>query len=199
MTTDNISIATLTTNNEAKLAYGQNNKNESKNLDSLEEKINRSAVSVSISMNAQIVLMGLESSDISKGNTSAQHNLSNIFGNKEIFNFLSGQENEGFLSLKDLGYEGKAITELNSVEAEALISDEGFFGVEQTSKRVADFAINISGNNLEALQASREGIVQGFKDAEKMWNGELPEISYRTQESTLALIDARIQKMENNS
>ena len=122
-----------------------------------------------------------------------------VFGDKDIFNFLSGQESEDFLSLSDLGYEGKAITELTSDEAQDLLSEEGFFGVEQTSTRVADFAIGVSGDNLEALQASRDGIVQGFEQAEKLWNGELPEISYRTQESTLALIDARIKELEESA
>ena len=50
-------------------------------------------------------------------------------------------------------------------------------------------------NDLAALQEARKGIVQGFEDAEKMWGGELPEISYQTQEKTLKIIDEKIAEL----
>ncbi len=49
---------------------------------------------------------------------------------------------------------------------------------------------------LELLQKGREGIVQGFEEAKKMFGGELPEISYKTQERTLALIDEKINSLK---
>ena len=154
----------------------------------LEEKINKSAIEVSLSMGAQVILASMESEDKTKSNTNAQ---------KDIFDFLSGKEVSDDFKLSNTGYDGKPISELSTQEAEDLISDDGFFGVNQTSQRVVDFAFNISGNDLGKLEASRKGIVQGFEDAQKMWGGELPEISYKTQERTLALIDKRIAELKS--
>ena len=74
-----------------------------------------------------------------------------------------------------------------------------FFGITQTSQRVADFVLNFSGNDLEKLEKGREGIVRGFEEAKKMWGGDLPEISYKTQNRTLELIDAKIAELKNNN
>ena len=154
----------------------------------IEKEINRSAVQVSISMNAQIILFAMDNKDLAQNTTEAQNN---------ILNFLSGKEVEGQLSLSDLGYEGKPITELSPKEASELISYEGFFGVDQTSQRVADFVFSFS-DDLETIEKAREGIIQGFEEANKLWGGELPEISHETQAKTLELIDERISEMIAN-
>ena len=161
------------------------NENKSQKTVDIEEEMNKSAVQVSISMNAQIILFAMDSKNLAQNNTEAQNN---------IFNFLSGKEVEGQLSLSDLGYEGKPITELSQEEAQELISDEGFFGVDQTSQRVADFVFSFS-DDLETIEKAREGIVQGFEEANELWGGELPEISHETQKRTLELIDERIAEM----
>ena len=70
-----------------------------------------------------------------------------------------------------------------------------FFGVDSTSKRVASFVFNISENNLENLQDSRKGLVEGFEAAEKLWGGKLPDISYETQKRTLEIVDDRIAEL----
>lgn len=162
-------------------------KKEKKEL-TLEQQMNKSAVEVSLSMNAQIILFTMNSGDFASKNTEAQSG---------ILDFLSGKEVKGQLSLKDIGYEGKPITELSKEEATDIIGENGFFGVDQTSKRVSDFVLSFSGDNLDTLERGREGIVQGFKDAEKMWGSELPQISYETQAKTLELIDAKIKELKD--
>ena len=157
---------------------------------SVEEEINKSSVKVSLSMNAQIILFAMDSKDLAENTTKAQNS---------ILDFLSGKEVEGELSLKDIGYEGKAIIDLTKEEATELVSEEGFFGINQTSQRVADFVFNFSSDDLDILEKGREGIVQGFEDAQKMWGGELPQISHDTQAKTLELIDARIQELKDAS
>jgi hypothetical protein len=77
-------------------------------------------------------------------------------------------------------------------EAKALVSEEGFFGVTQTSNRLADFVLSGGGDDLEKLKAGREGILRGFNEAEKMWGGKLPDISYQTIEKALEKIDEKI-------
>jgi len=156
----------------------------------LEEQINKSSIEVSLSMNAQIILFAMDAKDLTTSNTNAQSSL---------FDFLSGKEVEGELSLADIGYEGKPITELSEEEASELLSDEGFFGISQTSQRVADFVFGFAGDDLDILEQGREGIVKGFEEAQEMWGGELPQISHDTQAETLALIDARIAEIKGES
>lgn len=154
---------------------------------SIEEQIEKSAVEVSLSMNAQIILFSMDAGDKIKNNTDAQ---------KSILDFLSGNSDNENFNLANTGYEGKPITKLSVDEANDLISDEGFFGISKTSQRVADFVFNFSGDDLEKLEKGREGIVRGFEEAQEMWGGELPQISYDTQAKTLDLIDAKIAELK---
>lgn len=159
-----------------------------------ERKIHNSAVNVSISMESLKVYLNIKSAEFNQANSTAQSSLLNIVNNTEIYDFLSGKELNGF-SLSSIGYEGKPITELSSEEAKDLVSDEGFFGITQTSDRVSSFVLSLAGNDVEALTEARAGVVKGFEEAEKMWGGELPEISYKTQERTLSLIDEKIAEL----
>jgi len=91
--------------------------------------------------------------------------------------------------LSDIGYEGKPIAELSQDEAAALVSEDGIFGIKQTSERIANFVIDGSGGDEDRMRAGREGMLQGFKDAEKMWGGELPEISQKTMQAAVEMVD----------
>lgn len=163
---------------------------------SLEEIVNDSATKVAISMNAQYILFEMNASNVAKTNSLAQFGLSNLTSEQnDILSFLNGESMDG-LTLSDLGYQGKPILELSQDEATQLVSDDGFFGVTQTSNRVANFVLSFSGDDLELLQKGREGIVKGFEEAEKLFGGQLPEISYKTQERTLALIDEKINSLK---
>ena len=175
----------------ATIHQNKNNSNSAEGKEkelSITEQMEKSAVEVALSMNAQIILLSLDAADKIKGNTDAQ---------KAILDFLSGKSEDDKFNLSNIGYEGKPITELSTEEATELIEEEGFFGINQTSQRVADFVLNFSGDDLEKLEKGREGIVQGFEDAKKMWGDDLPEISYKTQTRTLELIDAKIAELKN--
>lgn len=160
-----------------------------------ESKIHNSAVNVSISMESIKVFLNIKSVELSQKNTLAQKTLMNIINNTEIYDFLSGKELDGGLSLKSIGYKEKAITQLNPSEAKELVSKNGFFGVLETSNRVSSFVIAMAKENLEALQEARNGVIKGFKQAEEMWGGKLPEVSYETQERTLEIIDEKIAEL----
>ena len=177
--------------------FNQNSTVQSKDVaieKSLEEIINDSAVKVSISMNAQSILFAMNAESTTKDNVITQASLTS--NQKNVLDFLSGKESENGMKLENTGYTGKAITDLTQDEAKQLVSDEGFFGVTQTSDRVSNFVFNFAGDNLEILQKGREGIVKGFQEAEKLFGGELPDISYKTQERTLALIDEKINSLK---
>jgi len=67
-------------------------------------------------------------------------------------------------SLSDIGYEGKPIADLSQDEAKALVADDGFFGITQTSERIANFVLMGAGDDVEMLKAGREGILRGLRN-----------------------------------
>jgi len=102
----------------------------------------------------------------------------------------SQQDYEEFQSfLKDIGYDGKPIAELSQDEASDLVSEDGFFGVDQTSKRIANFVIDGADGDEELLRAGRDGLIQGYKDAEEAWGSELPDISKQTMDKAMEMVD----------
>ncbi len=91
--------------------------------------------------------------------------------------------------LNNVGYEGKPIAELSQSEAAELVSEDGIFGVKETSQRIADFVINGAGGDEDKLRAGREGMLKGFKEAQQMWGGKLPEISQKTMQAAIEMVD----------
>ncbi len=99
------------------------------------------------------------------------------------------------LSLADIGYGEKPIAELSQAEAKELVSEDGFFGITQTSERIAGFVLNGARDDLDKLKAGREGILRGFKEAEEMWGGKLPDISYETIDRAVEMIDKKLNEL----
>lgn len=97
------------------------------------------------------------------------------------------QDFQSFLS--DIGYDGKPIAELSQDEAAQLVSEDGIFGIKQTAERIANFVINGAGGNEDLLRAGREGMLRGFKEAEQIWGGKLPDISQETIKQATQLVD----------
>ncbi len=97
------------------------------------------------------------------------------------------QDFQSFLG--DIGYEGKPLAELSQSEAAELVSEDGMFGIKQTSERIANFVINGAGGDEDKMRAGREGMIQGFKEAAAMWGGELPEISQKTMQVAIEMVD----------
>lgn len=164
---------------------------------SVEEIINNSAAKVAISMNAQYILFEMNAKAMAAGNSVGQAGLNASKDQQSVLDFLSGKGKINDMSLEDIGYKGKPIMDLSPQEATDLVSENGFFGITQTSDRVSNFVFSFAGDDLEKLQKGRDGIVKGFEEANKMFGGNLPEISYKTQERTLALIDAKIESLKN--
>ncbi|AXK48767.1 hypothetical protein CRU87_04420 [Aliarcobacter trophiarum LMG 25534] len=165
---------------------------------SVDEIINNSASKVAISMNAQYILFEMNAKSMAKGNVLGQSGFNISKDQQSVLDFLSGKGKIDDMNLYDTGYVGKPILELTQDEATELVGEKGFFGINQTSDRVSNFVFSFAGDDLEKLQKGRDGIVQGFEEANKMFGGNLPEISYKTQERTLALIDAKIEAIKNS-
>lgn len=74
-------------------------------------------------------------------------------------------------------------------QAEADIAEDGYWGVEQTSDRILEFAKALSGNDPEKADLLLDAFKKGFEEATKSWGDELPEISQRTYDAVLEKFD----------
>ncbi|MGL5258598.1 MAG: hypothetical protein ACRC7V_00670 [Lachnospiraceae bacterium] len=83
-----------------------------------------------------------------------------------------------------------SVDEETKKQAQSEISDTGYWGVEQTSDRMIEFAKAVSGNDPDQIEKMRAAFEKGFKQAEKTWGGKLPEISQKTYEATMSKFDA---------
>lgn len=108
---------------------------------------------------------------------------------------LGQREGTDGLNLETMEYNGTPLIELSPEEAQQLIAEDGHFGVTKTAQRITDFVLSGADDDLDRLQAGREGVLKGFQEAEELWGGKLPEISYQTLEKTLELIDAKISEL----
>ncbi|HED8482336.1 TPA: hypothetical protein R6F51_000312 [Campylobacter coli] len=126
-------------------------------------------------------------------NTSnAQAGINDLLGGNDLNSVKSMLSDIDFVSL---GYNGKNPLTMNTDELNQLISEEGFFGIDNTANRIADFVIKGAGNDVEKLKKGLEGIKQGFEQAEKIWGGELPQISQDTIEATIKKVSDRIDEL----
>lgn len=75
-------------------------------------------------------------------------------------------------------------------EAQELVSEDGYFGVEKTSQRIVDFAINAFGQDPSKLEQMKESIDKGFLEAQDAFGGSLPEISQQTYNAIMEKLDA---------
>ena len=51
---------------------------------------------------------------------------------------------------------------------------------------------------MQKLEAGKEGMLKGFKEAERIWGGKLPEISQKTIEKATQSVDKRIAELGGN-
>lgn len=81
------------------------------------------------------------------------------------------------------------IDELTKSQAQEMISEEGYWGVEKTSARILDFAKALSSNDASKIDLLRNAFQKGYDQAAKLWGGELPEISKNTYDKVMKGFD----------
>jgi len=81
------------------------------------------------------------------------------------------------------------IATLTPDEAQALVADDGYFGVKQTSDRIFQFAVGIAGGDPSRIDAIKEGVDKGFQEALDAFGGTLPDISYDTYDAVMDKLD----------
>ena len=69
--------------------------------------------------------------------------------------------------------------------AKEAISEDGYWGVKQTSQRIFDMAVALSGGDSEKMDDMLEAFKKGFQQATKTWGKELPDISQQTYAAVL--------------
>lgn len=81
-------------------------------------------------------------------------------------------------------------------QAQEDISDDGYWGVKQTSERILDFAKALTGGDASKVEEMRAAIEKGFSQAAKLWGDELPEISQKTHEAVMKGLDEWAKEAE---
>lgn len=69
------------------------------------------------------------------------------------------------------------------------ISEDGYWGVKQTSERIFDFAQALAGDDEEKMKTMEEAVEKGFKEATKSWGRTLPDISQDTYSAVMDKFD----------
>lgn len=70
-------------------------------------------------------------------------------------------------------------------EAQAETSEQGYWGVEQTSTRILDFAKALSGGDPAKIETLKNAFQRGFDAAKRLFGGQLPEISQKTYDAVM--------------
>lgn len=74
-------------------------------------------------------------------------------------------------------------------QAQADIAEDGYWGVNQTSDRIIQFATALTGGDPDKIEEMRAAFQKGYKQAEKTWGGSLPDISQRTYDAVMEKFD----------
>ena len=69
------------------------------------------------------------------------------------------------------------------------ISEDGYWGVKQTSQRLFDFASALAGDDVEMMKKMQDAMMKGFDQATQTWGRDLPEISQQTIDAANKLFE----------
>ncbi|MCM1183020.1 MAG: DUF6033 family protein [Roseburia sp.] len=74
-------------------------------------------------------------------------------------------------------------------QAQKDISEDGYYGVKQTSQRLFDFASALAGDDVEKMREMQAAMQKGFDKAQKSWGGQLPGICQQTINAANKMFD----------
>ncbi|MBE5872587.1 MAG: hypothetical protein E7294_15290 [Lachnospiraceae bacterium] len=84
-------------------------------------------------------------------------------------------------------------------QAQADIAEDGYWGVNQTSDRILDFAKALSGGDPDKMNKMADAFKKGFEQATRTWGGKLPDISQRTYDKVLEKFDKWQEEYTQNA
>ncbi len=82
------------------------------------------------------------------------------------------------------------VDEAAKLKAQEEISENGYWGVSQTSERILSFAKALTGGDPSKIEEMRAAFEKGFSQATKAWGQELPSISHDTYDAVMKGFDA---------
>ncbi|MCL2222765.1 MAG: hypothetical protein FWC20_10595 [Oscillospiraceae bacterium] len=89
--------------------------------------------------------------------------------------------------------ENLQLNDAERAEAQALVAEDGFFGVSQTTDRIMDFAMAMVGQNAspDQIEEMRSAVQRGFDDVARMFGGfdNLPQVTRDTHAAIMAQFD----------
>ncbi len=101
-------------------------------------------------------------------------------------------------NLKNM-YAGLTVDAKTRAQAQADIAEDGYWGVTQTSQRIFDFAMALSGGDPEKMEQMRTAFEKGFKQATRAWGDSLPGICQRTYDAVESLFDDYKEKQSGET
>lgn len=81
------------------------------------------------------------------------------------------------------------VDEAAKIKAQEEISEDGYWGVKQTSQRMFDFASALAGDDVDKMKEMQEAMKKGYEQATKAWGKELPDICKDTIAAADKLFD----------
>ena len=116
--------------------------------------------------------------------------VANLFESQGLIGPSDANGNPHGSSIIDIG-DGKTadISTMTPNEAQKLVGEDGYWGAKQTSDRIFQQAVGISGNDPTKIDKIKEGILKGFEMAKKAFGGELPAISQQTLEAVMKKLE----------
>lgn len=91
------------------------------------------------------------------------------------------------------------VDEATKLQAQKDIAEDGYWGINQTSDRIIDFAKALTGGDPSKIEEMRDAFKKGYKQAEKTWGGELPEISKQTYDAVMEKFDKMAEEAGQNT
>jgi DNA polymerase III alpha subunit (gram-positive type) len=132
---------------------------------------------------------------------------------KKLFESLLNRQSEKFYtafpkdSISEDALSGKLkdfvsaleVDDETKLQAQEDISEDGYYGVKQTSDRILSFAKALAGDDPDKLEEMYSAVEKGFKDAQKMWGDDLPEICSETLKAVQQGFDDWRNELSSNS
>ncbi|SFB10604.1 hypothetical protein SAMN05216249_10983 [Acetitomaculum ruminis DSM 5522] len=120
---------------------------------------------------------------------SKQSNAFSIANNKDDKLSFFGKDNFNLGKVNDddiwafLASGDYTIDEAARKKAEEAISEDGYWGVKQTSERIINFAKALAGDDSSKADMLFKAFQKGFNQATSIWGKDLPDISKKTYEA----------------
>ena len=129
-----------------------------------------------------------------KSTTTKKDSANQIYNRDNIIAKLKKDQESRMTSMQDLANGTNLAATFRKAAANAdpdtikaaqeAISDDGYWGIKQTSDRMVSMAIALTGGDTDKADEMISAIEKGFKQATKSWGEDLPDICQKTLEET---------------